>query len=50
MLEQVEEAARALAYIIVIDRYHLGNRTATVTLAAESQRQLLPSALLTPRE
>ncbi|WP_436843115.1 hypothetical protein [Streptomyces venezuelae] len=55
MLEQVEEAARALAYIIVTDRrftdrYHLGNRTATVTLAAEIQRQLLPSALLTPRE
>lgn len=55
VLEQVEEAARALAYIIVTDRrftdrYHLGNRTATVTLAAEIQRQLLPSALLTPRE
>ncbi|MFD5293335.1 PP2C family protein-serine/threonine phosphatase [Streptomyces rochei] len=47
--EQVEEAAHALAYIIVTDRrftdlYHWGNRTATVTLAAEIQRQLLPSA------
>ncbi|MFE0181992.1 PP2C family protein-serine/threonine phosphatase [Streptomyces olivaceus] len=49
MLEQVEEAAHALAYIIVTDRrftdlYHWGNRTATVSLAAEIQRQLLPSA------
>ncbi|SDK02691.1 PP2C family protein-serine/threonine phosphatase [Streptomyces indicus] len=49
VLEQVEEAAHALAYIIVTDRrftdlYHWGNRTATVTLAAEIQRQLLPSA------
>jgi len=48
-LEQVEEAAHALAYVIVTDRrftdlYHWGNRTATVTLAAEIQRQLLPSA------
>ncbi|WP_443044641.1 hypothetical protein [Streptomyces sp. DHE17-7] len=47
MLEQIEEAAHALAYIIVTDRrftdlYHWGNRTATVTLAAEIQRQLLP--------
>ncbi|MEU1076184.1 MULTISPECIES: PP2C family protein-serine/threonine phosphatase [unclassified Streptomyces] len=49
VLEQVEEVAHALAYIIVTDRrftdlYHWGNRTATVTLAAEIQRQLLPSA------
>ncbi|MFC7983409.1 PP2C family protein-serine/threonine phosphatase [Streptomyces sp. NPDC057336] len=49
VLEQIEEAAHALAYIIVTDRrftdlYHWGNRTATVTLAAEIQRQLLPSA------
>jgi serine phosphatase RsbU (regulator of sigma subunit) len=49
VLEQVEEAAHALAYIIVTDRrftdlYHWGNRTATVRLAAEIQRQLLPSA------
>ncbi|MFF8945878.1 PP2C family protein-serine/threonine phosphatase [Streptomyces sp. NPDC014864] len=48
-LEQVEEAAHALAYVIVTDRrftdlYYWGNRTATVTLAAEIQRQLLPSA------
>ncbi|MFC7895477.1 PP2C family protein-serine/threonine phosphatase [Streptomyces sp. NPDC057381] len=49
VLEQIEGAAHALAYIIVTDRrftdlYHWGNRTATVTLAAEIQRQLLPSA------
>ncbi|MEU6548015.1 PP2C family protein-serine/threonine phosphatase [Streptomyces sp. NPDC046859] len=49
VLQQVEEAAHALAYIIVTDRrftdlYHWGNRAATVTLAAEIQRQLLPSA------
>jgi serine phosphatase RsbU (regulator of sigma subunit) len=49
VLEQVEEVAHALAYIIVTDRrftdlYHWGNRTATVRLAAEIQRQLLPSA------
>ncbi len=49
VLEHVEAAAHALAYIIVTDRrftdlYHWGNRTATVTLAAEIQRQLLPSA------
>ncbi|TDT42078.1 serine phosphatase RsbU (regulator of sigma subunit) [Streptomyces sp. BK208] len=49
VLEQVTEAAHALAYVIVTDRrftdlYHWGNRTATVTLAAEIQRQLLPSA------
>ncbi|MFG3250966.1 PP2C family protein-serine/threonine phosphatase [Streptomyces sp. NPDC048187] len=49
VVEQVTEAAHALAYVIVTDRrftdlYHWGNRTATVTLAAEIQRQLLPSA------
>lgn len=49
ILEQVEEAAHALAYIIVTDRrftdlYHWGNRTTSVSLAAEIQRQLLPSA------
>ncbi|MFE5885500.1 PP2C family protein-serine/threonine phosphatase [Streptomyces hydrogenans] len=47
---QVQEAAHALAYIIVTDRrftdlYHWGNRTAPhVSLSAEIQRQLLPSA------
>ncbi|MER6533407.1 PP2C family protein-serine/threonine phosphatase [Streptomyces sp900105755] len=49
VLEQIEEAAHALAYIIVTDRrftdlYHWGNRTTSVSLAAEIQRQLLPSA------
>ncbi|WP_367573751.1 PP2C family protein-serine/threonine phosphatase [Streptomyces griseoaurantiacus] len=49
VLEQVQEAAHALAYIIVTDRrftdlYHWGNRTTSVSLAAEIQRQLLPSA------
>lgn len=49
VLRQVEEAAHALAYIIVTDRrftdlYHWGNRTTTVSVAAEIQRQLLPSA------
>ncbi|MET8389628.1 PP2C family protein-serine/threonine phosphatase [Streptosporangium canum] len=49
VLEQVEEAAHALAYIIVADRrftdlYYWGNRTTSVSLAAEIQRQLLPSA------
>ncbi|WP_344076704.1 PP2C family protein-serine/threonine phosphatase [Streptomyces crystallinus] len=49
VLEQVEEAAHALAYVIVTDRrftdlYHWGNRTTTVSLAAEIQRQLLPAA------
>ncbi|MGW6982576.1 PP2C family protein-serine/threonine phosphatase [Streptomyces sp. NPDC054932] len=49
VLDQVEDAAHALAYIIVTDRrftdlYHWGNRTASVSLAAEIQRQLLPSA------
>ncbi|MFI7237050.1 PP2C family protein-serine/threonine phosphatase [Streptomyces cyaneofuscatus] len=49
VLAQIEEAAHALAYIIVADRrftdlYHWGNRTTPVSLAAEIQRQLLPSA------
>ncbi|MFJ9629711.1 PP2C family protein-serine/threonine phosphatase [Streptomyces sp. NPDC101175] len=49
LLDQVEEAAHALAYIVVTDRrftdlYHWGNRTTSVSLAAEIQRQLLPSA------
>ncbi len=49
VLAQVEDAAHALAYIIVTDRrftdlYHWGNRTTPVSLAAEIQRQLLPSA------
>ncbi|MFD9474423.1 PP2C family protein-serine/threonine phosphatase [Streptomyces goshikiensis] len=48
VLAQVEEAGHALAYIIVTyrrftDLYHWGNRTTTVSLAAEIQRQLLPS-------
>lgn len=48
-LEQVEEAAHALAYILVTDRrftdlYHWGQRTTPMSLAAEIQRQLLPSA------
>lgn len=49
VLEQVEEAAHALAYIIVTDRrftdlYHWGQRTAPISLAAEIQRQFLPTA------
>ncbi|MFF0052227.1 PP2C family protein-serine/threonine phosphatase [Streptomyces sp. NPDC005498] len=49
VLEHVKEAAHALAYIIVTDRrftdlYHWGNRTTTVSVAAEIQRQLLPTA------
>ncbi|MFD7881713.1 PP2C family protein-serine/threonine phosphatase [Streptomyces bauhiniae] len=49
VLQQVEEAAHALAYIVVTDRrftdlYHWGQRTTPVSLAAEIQRQLLPSA------
>ncbi|MFD3736756.1 protein phosphatase [Streptomyces sp. CB00316] len=49
VLAKIEEAAHALAYIIVTDRrftdlYHWGNRTTPVSLAAEIQRQLLPSA------
>ncbi|MFF7559438.1 PP2C family protein-serine/threonine phosphatase [Streptomyces pseudovenezuelae] len=49
VLEQVSEAAHALAYIIVTDGrftdlYHLGRRTTRTSLAAEIQHQLLPSA------
>ncbi|MFF3728113.1 PP2C family protein-serine/threonine phosphatase [Streptomyces erythrochromogenes] len=49
VLEQVGEAAHALAYIIVADRrftdlYHWGNRTTAVSMSAEIQRQLLPTA------
>ncbi|MFI8183843.1 PP2C family protein-serine/threonine phosphatase [Actinacidiphila glaucinigra] len=49
VLEQVGEAAHALAYIVVTDRrftdlYHWGKRTTQMTLAAEIQRQLLPTA------
>ncbi|MFF3071741.1 PP2C family protein-serine/threonine phosphatase [Kitasatospora sp. NPDC057904] len=49
VLEQIEEAAHALAYIVVTDRrftdlYHWSQRTAPISLAAEIQRQLLPTA------
>ncbi|MYT23962.1 serine/threonine-protein phosphatase, partial [Streptomyces sp. SID7760] len=49
VLEQVREAAHALAYVIVTDRrftdlYHWANRTTKVSLSAEIQRQLLPAA------
>lgn len=49
ILEQVRQAAHALAYIIVTDRrftdlYQWGRRTTPVSLAAEIQHQLLPSA------
>ncbi|MGW0120184.1 PP2C family protein-serine/threonine phosphatase [Streptomyces sp. NPDC003327] len=49
VLEQIQEAAHALAYVIVTDRrftdlYHWGNRTTNVSLSAEIQRQLLPTA------
>ncbi|MEU4743489.1 PP2C family protein-serine/threonine phosphatase [Actinosynnema sp. NPDC023658] len=48
-LAQLGEAAHALAYIIVTDRrftdlYHSGRRTTGMSLAAEIQHQLLPSA------
>lgn len=48
-LDEVREAAHALAYIIVTDRrftdlYHWGRRTTPVSLASEIQRHLLPSA------
>ncbi|MFF9410847.1 PP2C family protein-serine/threonine phosphatase [Streptomyces anandii] len=48
-LEQIQQAAHALAYIIAADRrftdlYHWGRRTTPLTLAAEIQRQLLPLA------
>lgn len=49
LLAQVADAAHALAYIVVTDRrftdlYHWGKRTTPLTLAAEIQRGLLPSA------
>ncbi|MEU4448565.1 PP2C family protein-serine/threonine phosphatase [Actinosynnema sp. NPDC050801] len=49
MLAQLSEAAHALAYVIVTDRrftdlYHTGRRTTTMSLAAEIQHQLLPTA------
>ncbi|WP_150242768.1 PP2C family protein-serine/threonine phosphatase [Nocardiopsis quinghaiensis] len=49
ILDEIHEAAHALAYIIVTDRrftdlYHWGRRTTPITLAAEVQRQLLPGA------
>ncbi|MFD8077834.1 PP2C family protein-serine/threonine phosphatase [Streptomyces sp. NPDC059718] len=49
VLGQVGYAAHALAYIVVTDRrftdlYHWGKRTTPMTLAAEIQRQLLPTA------
>ncbi|MCC5476539.1 PP2C family protein-serine/threonine phosphatase [Streptomyces barringtoniae] len=47
--DAVAYAAHALAYIVVTDRrftdlYHWGRRTTAVSLAAEIQHQLLPSA------
>ncbi|MFR9793547.1 PP2C family protein-serine/threonine phosphatase [Streptomyces sp. MB22_4] len=47
--DAVVQAAHALAYIVVTDRrftdlYHCGRRTTVVSLAAEIQHQLLPSA------
>ncbi|WP_410614374.1 PP2C family protein-serine/threonine phosphatase [Amycolatopsis sp. lyj-109] len=49
VLAQLGEAAHALAYVIVTDRrftdrYHTGRRTTPMSLAAEIQHQLLPSA------
>ncbi|WP_069169558.1 PP2C family protein-serine/threonine phosphatase [Streptomyces griseus] len=49
VLAQIEDAAHALAYIIVTDRrftdlYHAGRRTTRTSLAAEIQHQLLPSS------
>ncbi|XVS60942.1 PP2C family protein-serine/threonine phosphatase [Actinosynnema sp. CA-299493] len=49
VLAQLGEAAHALAYVILTDRrftdlYHTGRRTTTMSLAAEIQHQLLPSA------
>lgn len=47
--DAVVQAAHALAYIVVTDRrftdlYHWGRRTTALSLAAEIQHQLLPSA------
>jgi hypothetical protein len=49
VLAQLGQAAHALAYVIVTDRrftdrYHTGRRTTAMSLAAEIQHQLLPSA------
>ncbi|MFB7324764.1 PP2C family protein-serine/threonine phosphatase [Streptomyces sp. NPDC056190] len=49
ILDEVGEAAHALAYIIVTDRrftdlYRWGQRATPLSLAAEIQRQLLPDA------
>lgn len=49
VLEEIRQAAHALAYIVIADRrftdlYQWGRRTIPVTLAAEIQHQLLPSA------
>ncbi|MET8141509.1 GAF domain-containing SpoIIE family protein phosphatase [Sphaerisporangium sp. NPDC005288] len=49
ILEQVTQAAHALAYIIITDRrftdlYHRRRRTTATSLAAEIQYQLLPDA------
>jgi hypothetical protein len=49
VLEQVAQAAHALAYIIITDRrftdlYHRRRRTTSTSLAAEIQYQLLPDA------
>ncbi|MEU9381172.1 PP2C family protein-serine/threonine phosphatase [Streptomyces sp. NPDC048279] len=49
ILDEVGEAAHALAYIIVTDRrftdlYRWGQRASPLSLAAEIQRQLLPDA------
>ncbi|RSM46119.1 serine/threonine-protein phosphatase [Amycolatopsis balhimycina DSM 5908] len=49
VLVQLGHAAHALAYVIVTDRrftdrYHTGRRTTPMSLAAEIQHQLLPSA------
>ncbi|MFD5541417.1 PP2C family protein-serine/threonine phosphatase [Streptomyces sp. NPDC127079] len=47
--DAVAQSAHALAYIVVTDRrftdlYHWGRRTTTMSLAAEIQHQLLPTA------
>jgi hypothetical protein len=49
VLAQLGEAAHTLAYVIITDRrftdrYHTGRRTTPMSLAAEIQHQLLPSA------
>jgi serine phosphatase RsbU (regulator of sigma subunit) len=49
VLEEIRRAAHALAYLVVTDRrftdlYQWGRRTTPMSLAAEIQHQLLPSA------